>query len=69
MTANAALVRELAARFSITHLLGHHEVVRFRRHPYFVERDPAYGNRKSDPGAAFMARVRERVADLGLAGI
>ncbi len=69
VAANAALVRDLAARFSITHLLGHHEVMQFRAHPYFVERDPAYGNRKSDPGAAFMTRVRERVADLGLAGL
>lgn len=67
--ANAALVRYLAARFPITHLLGHHEVMEFRDHPYFVERDPKYRNRKGDPGPAFMARVRERVADLGLAGL
>lgn len=69
VAANAALVRDLAARFPITHLLGHHEVMQFRDHPYFVERDPAYRNRKSDPGEAFVARVRERVADLALAGL
>ena len=69
VAANAALVRDLAARFSITHLLGHHEVMQFRAHPYFVELDSSYKNSKGDPGAAFMARVRERVADLPLAGL
>ena len=69
VAADAALVRELAHRFEITHLLGHHEVMRFRTHPYFVELDRGYRNEKDDPGAAFMARVRERVADLGLAGL
>jgi N-acetyl-anhydromuramyl-L-alanine amidase AmpD len=69
VAANAALVRELAARFSITHLLGHHEVMQFRSHPYYVELDAAYKNSKGDPGAAFMARVRERVADLKLSAL
>jgi N-acetyl-anhydromuramyl-L-alanine amidase AmpD len=67
--ANAALVRHLTARFPITHLLGHHEVMQFRAHPYYVELDPAYRNSKGDPGGAFMKRVRERVAELGLAGL
>ena len=69
VVADAALVRDLAQRFAITHLLGHHEAMRFRDHPYFVELDRGYRNDKDDPGAAFMARVRERVADLGLAGL
>ncbi len=68
VTANAALVRELAARFEITHLLGHHEVMQFRTHPYFVERDAAYSNDKPDPGAAFMQRVRAELAALKLSG-
>ena len=68
VTANAALVRELAATYAITHLLGHHEVMGFRDHAYYVERDPAYKNSKPDPGAAFMAKVREAVADLKLSG-
>lgn len=67
--ANAALVRDLARRFPITHLLGHHEVMQFRDHPYYVELAPGYRNTKGDPGEAFMRRVRERVADLGLAGL
>jgi N-acetyl-anhydromuramyl-L-alanine amidase AmpD len=66
--ANVALVRDLARRFPITHLLGHHEAAGFAGHPYFVELDPAYRNIKPDPGARFMQRVREAVADLSLAG-
>jgi N-acetyl-anhydromuramyl-L-alanine amidase AmpD len=67
--ADAALVRDLAARFPITHLLGHYEVMKFRADPLFVELDPTYKNDKPDPGARFMARVRERVADLKLRGL
>jgi N-acetylmuramoyl-L-alanine amidase len=69
VAANVSLVRELASRFRITHLLGHYEVMSFRDHEYYVERDPAYKNTKGDPGAKFMAAVRERVADLKLAGL
>jgi N-acetylmuramoyl-L-alanine amidase len=67
--ANAALVRDLARRFKITHLLGHYEVMAFRDHPYYVERDPKYKNDKPDPGPAFMKRVRAEVADLHLSGL
>jgi hypothetical protein len=69
VAADAALVRELASRFPITHLLGHHEVMSFREHPDYVELDASYKNDKDDPGERFMASVRERVADLGLAGL
>ncbi len=68
VSANAALVRELAATYPITHVLGHYEVMGFRDHAYYVELDPAYRNSKPDPGASFMAKVRAAVADLGLAG-
>jgi N-acetylmuramoyl-L-alanine amidase len=66
--ADAALVRELARRFPITHLLGHHEAAGFAGHAYFVELVPGYTNSKPDPGARFMRRVREAIADLKLAG-
>jgi N-acetylmuramoyl-L-alanine amidase len=67
--ADAALVRELAGKFPITHLLGHYEVMKFKKHPYFVEREAGYANSKPDPGEAFMQKVRERVVDLKLAGL
>lgn len=67
--ADAALIRDLKARFpAITHLIGHHEYLAMEGHPYFVERDPKYRTRKIDPGPEFMAKVRARVADLGLEG-
>jgi len=69
VAADAALVRDLAARFPITHLLGHYEVMKFRADPLYVEREAGYQNDKPDPGAAFMTRVRERVADLALKGL
>jgi hypothetical protein len=69
VAADAALVRDLARRFPITHLLGHYEVMKFRADPLYVERDPAYKNDKPDPGARFMSRVRALVADLGLRGL
>jgi N-acetylmuramoyl-L-alanine amidase len=68
IAANVELVRDLVRRFpSITHLLGHHEVMGFRGHPYYVELDGSYANRKGDPGPRFMTRVREQLADLALA--
>lgn len=66
--ANAALVRHLAARFPITHLIGHQESNAMRRHEYWREREAGYGNRKADPGSEFLRRVRDRVADLRLQG-
>lgn len=69
VAANAALVRMLAARHPITHLLGHSEVMKFRKHPYFVEREAGYRNAKNDPGDAFMTSVRAQVSDLRLAGL
>lgn len=66
--ANAALVRDLAQRHRITHLIGHSESNAMRRHRYWLERDGAYRNAKSDPGLAFLEQVRARVADLALEG-
>lgn len=68
VAADAALVRDLARRFTITHLLGHHEVMGMRDKALYVERDAHYQNDKPDPGTAFMTSVRAAVADLQLAG-
>lgn len=69
VAADAALVRDLVARFpTITHLIGHHESRAMVGTPMFVERVAGYANSKPDPGAAFLARVRAEVADLGLDG-
>jgi N-acetyl-anhydromuramyl-L-alanine amidase AmpD len=66
--ADAALVRYLAAKYPITHLIGHMEYRRMEKTPFFLERDPKYRNTKPDPGGAFMRQVRVLVADLKLQG-
>ncbi|HMG24111.1 MAG TPA: peptidoglycan recognition family protein [Kofleriaceae bacterium] len=66
--ADARLVRYLAARFPITHLVGHSEAARLEGKIYFHERDPKYRNVKPDPGTRFMKLVRARLADLKLKG-
>jgi N-acetyl-anhydromuramyl-L-alanine amidase AmpD len=66
LRANALLVRELAKRFPITHLIGHHEYLRLEKHPYFVEKDPSYRTKKIDPGPVFMSRLRAELGDLTL---
>ena len=68
VTANAALVRWIAARQPITHLIGHLEYRGLEGTPYFEEKDPNYRTSKPDPGADFMEKVRAEVADLGLSG-
>ncbi len=67
--ANAWLIRELKDRFpEIEFLIGHHETSGFEGHPLWLEKDPGYRTIKSDPGAAFMRKVRDLVSDLGLQG-
>jgi len=66
--ADAALVRYLAHKWPITHLIGHMEYRQMEHHPYFLELDPKYRNQKPDPGAEFMSKVRALVADLKLQG-
>jgi N-acetylmuramoyl-L-alanine amidase len=66
VSANAALVMKLAARHRIEYLIGHQEYGRFRKSSLWKETDPAYYTGKSDPGASFMAEVRQRVKHLGL---
>lgn len=65
--ADAALVRWLAATYPITMLLGHYEYRKLEGTPYFKETEAGYRTEKPDPGADFMAKVRDRVRDVGLA--
>ena len=66
--ADATLVRYLAKKYPITHLIGHLEYRRMEKTPFFLELDPKYRNHKPDPGAGFMSKVRVLVADLKLQG-
>lgn len=65
--ANAVLVRYLKCKYpTIRYLIGHHEYRRMEKTPLWMEKDKGYRTVKSDPGAAFMREVREKVKDLGL---
>ncbi|MBK7197753.1 MAG: N-acetylmuramoyl-L-alanine amidase [Myxococcales bacterium] len=58
VAANVALIRDLAARFPIERVLGHHEVATLRGTPAYLELVRGYRNEKGDPGPRFMAAVR-----------
>lgn len=67
VTANAALIRDLATRHPIELVVGHHEVRALEGTPWFVERVAGYRNQKGDPGARFMTAVRAALGDSPLA--
>jgi len=65
--ANIALVRYLKEKYgTITHLIGHHEYREMEGSELWLEKDAGYRTEKSDPGDAFMTKVRDAVSDLNL---
>ncbi len=69
LLANAKLVHFLKSRHpQIEYLIGHHEALRFKKHPLWKENDPNYRTIKSDPGPDYMSRLRALVMDVGLKG-
>jgi N-acetylmuramoyl-L-alanine amidase len=68
LEADRWLVQHLTARYpSIKYLIGHCEYGRFRHTPLWEERDSTYLTPKTDPGADFMARLRQALARNDLA--
>ena len=67
LKANIALVKYLKEKYpTITYLIGHHEYRKMEKTKLWLERDKGYRTRKSDPGDAFMSKVREAVKELNL---
>lgn len=70
LDADAALVEELLRRHpTVEYLIGHHEYAdkTLPHHALFKELDAGYElTVKSDPGAAFMRRLREKLAARGV---
>ncbi len=67
LDANAALVRHLVRKYpTIRYLIGHLEYRAWEDSSLWQERDPGYRTGKIDPGEDFLARLRERIADLRL---
>ncbi|RZK53132.1 MAG: N-acetylmuramoyl-L-alanine amidase [Pedobacter sp.] len=68
LKANELLVRHLAKKFSITHLIGHYEHNLFKKDALWKETNPKYQTQKTDPGVGFMRDVRTALKDLNLKG-
>lgn len=68
LAADRWLVLDLLARHpTITYLIGHCEYGRFRHSALWEERDSTYITPKTDPGAEFMARLRQSLGRPDLA--
>ena len=67
LKSNIALVRYLKEKYpTITTMIGHHEYREMEGTEHWLEMDEGYRTEKSDPGDAFMGKVRKAVADLNL---
>ena len=67
LKANIALVRYLSEKYpSISHMIGHHEYKEMDGTELWLEMDEGYRTEKSDPGDAFMGKMRWAVRDLKL---
>ena len=63
---NVRLIKQLAAKYPVDYVIGHHEYPHFIGHPRWKEKDPTYLTEKDDPGEAFMTQLRSRLSDLSL---
>lgn len=62
--ANTRLVRFLAKNYPIEYLIGHYEYTAFETHPLWLEKDSGYRTTKTDPGEAFMRKIRKNLKNL-----
>ena len=63
--ADEMLIRCLIDRYKgIRHVIGHYEYRELEGTPLFLEQDPKYRTEKTDPGRAFMHKIRSRLSDL-----
>jgi len=66
LEANEKLIRYLKRKYPIDYVIGHHEYQRFQKTELWKETDPNYRTVKSDPGDAFMIRLRKKLTDINL---
>ena len=59
LKSNIWLVKYLARKYNIEYVIGHHEYTLFENHELWLEKDDGYRTNKTDPGEAFMAKVRK----------
>ena len=58
LKSNIWLVGYLAKKYNIAYVIGHHEYKLFEDHELWLEKDDGYRTTKTDPGDAFMTKVR-----------
>ena len=61
LKSNIWLVNYLSGKYDIDYLIGHYEYPLFEGHELWLEKDDSYRTEKTDPGEAFLARVRSAV--------
>lgn len=66
LKANEMLIRHLRKKYPIDYVIGHHEYQNFQETDLWKEADPNYRTVKTDPGDAFMEKLRKNLADLNL---
>ncbi|MEM9675663.1 MAG: N-acetylmuramoyl-L-alanine amidase [Bacteroidota bacterium] len=64
--ANVQLIKQLLTKYNIQYVIGHYEYQQFIGHPLWKEKDASYLTEKSDPGDAFMQRIRSELSDFNL---
>lgn len=65
LRANIWLVNYLSRKYEIDYVIGHHEYTNFEGHEYWLEKDDGYRTQKSDPGNAFMEKLRKATRKRG----
>ncbi|REG81230.1 N-acetylmuramoyl-L-alanine amidase [Algoriphagus antarcticus] len=66
LKANEELIRYLERKYAIDYVIGHHEYQNFQNTELWKEADPDYRTVKTDPGDAFMEKLRKNLSDLNL---
>ena len=64
LKSNIKLIKYLKTKHSINYLIGHYEYTLFENHPLWKEVDSGYRTEKTDPGIAFMAKIRRATSKL-----
>jgi N-acetyl-anhydromuramyl-L-alanine amidase AmpD len=64
LKSNIKLVKYLASKYEIDYLIGHYEYTNFVDHELWLEKDPNYRTKKTDPGKEFLNNVKNATKKL-----
>lgn len=64
LRANIKLVKYLKEKYpEIEYVIGHYEYTRFDGTPLWLEKDPGYRTKKTDPGVQFINKIRQATSE------